>query len=154
WQSLISYDHDPFITVSGHGYGLVQWTFFNKYTIWANDRGLDYWEMDSQLQRILYEVDNNIQWLNSGDPKGRSFYEFTQSEDSPYDLAMVFISAYERPADPNQPNRGTQAEHWFNVLDGEGGVNPDPDPDPDPHEPVDNDIIKLLLADTLNGWKY
>lgn len=102
------------------GFGLVQWTPASKYINWANGRKLPYREMDSNLARIQYEVDNNIQWINSLDPKGRTFKQFTKSSDSANDLAMVFIKAYERPADPNQPNRGTQAEHWFSTLSGDG----------------------------------
>lgn len=112
WQSLQEGN------TSG-GYGLVQWTPATKYINWANANKLDYKKMDSQLKRILYEVSNNIQWIDVG--SGMSFRDFTKSTKSAYDLAMIFISHYERPADPNQPNRGTQAEAWFNELNGEGG---------------------------------
>lgn len=101
------------------GFGLVQWTPATKYIDWANERNLVYTEMDSNLERILWEVENNVQWINSLDPKNRSFKEFTQSTDSAYDLAMVFIRAYERPAEPNQPIRGTQANYWYDTLTGE-----------------------------------
>ena len=52
-----------------------------------------------------------------------SFYDFTQSEDTPYNLALAFLANYERPADPNQPARGTQAEYWYEYL---GGLPPIP----------------------------
>lgn len=110
WQSLQSGN------MSG-GYGLVQWTPASKYINWANANGLSYGKMDSQLKRILYEVKNNIQWIHPT----ITFKEFTQSTDSAYDLGMLFITAYERPADPNQPARGQQAEVWFETLTSEGG---------------------------------
>jgi hypothetical protein len=134
WQGLDSSN------TSG-GFGLVQWTPSTKYTDWCTSQGLVYTEMDSNLKRILYEVDNNIQWINSN----MTFTEFTQSTDTPYNLAMNFLSSYERPANPDQPNRGTQAENWFNTLTGGGTITPSNDK---------TKLIKLLLADTLNGWKW
>jgi murein DD-endopeptidase MepM/ murein hydrolase activator NlpD len=125
WQSLISYDHDPYITVEGHGYGLVQWTPFNKYTVWARDNGLTYSDMDTQLQRIQYEVDNNLQWFG-GYSDVMTFQQFTQSLETPEYLAEVFIKTYEHPADPEQPIRGTQARYWFDTLTGEGGTGSKP----------------------------
>jgi hypothetical protein len=45
----------------GHGYSLVQWTPYTKYTEWCFQNGYDDpSEMDSALARINYEVLNNI----------------------------------------------------------------------------------------------
>jgi hypothetical protein len=96
------------------GYGLVQWTPATKYIDWCNTVGLIPEAMESNLLRILYEVENNIQWSNPT----MTFYEFTQSTLSPYDLGMLFLEHYEKPLDPNQPTRGAQAEQWFNILNG------------------------------------
>lgn len=105
WQSLKKDN------TSG-GFGLVQWTPATKYINWANKNDLEIDNMDSQLERILYEVDNNIQWTN---PK-MTFKEFTQSTDTAYNLAMLFLKWYEKPAEPNQPKRGTQATNWYNAF--------------------------------------
>lgn len=122
WQSLKTNN------MSG-GYGLVQWTPATKYIDWANARGLDYKKIDTNLQRILYEVEKNIQWIN----KNMTFREFTKSKKSPYDLGMLFLKHYERPAEPNQPKRGAQADYWFNALKGgESTAKPEPTPDPPP----------------------
>lgn len=102
------------------GYGLTQWTPASKYINWCKRFGYKYNDINSNLKRIDYEVKNNIQWINSLDPKKRTFKQFTQSKDSPKDLAMVFIRAYERPTNPNQPKRGTQAQYWFKTLTGTG----------------------------------
>ena len=48
------------------GYGLVQWTPRTKYWDWAVGRGLEPRSGDSQLARIDYEVENNIQWIANG----------------------------------------------------------------------------------------
>ena len=73
--------------------------------------------MDNNISRILYEVENNIQWIAT-QTYNYSFSEFTQSTDTPYNLALAFLANYERPADPNQPARGTQAEYWYEYLGG------------------------------------
>lgn len=78
--------------------------------------------MDANLYRIIYEVENNIQWIATS-TYNYSFYEFTQSNDTPYNLALAFLANYERPADPNQPARGTQAQYWYEYL---GGLPPLP----------------------------
>lgn len=79
--------------------------------------------MDNNISRILYEVENNIQWIaTSSYPL--SFEEFTKSNDTPYNLAMAFLANYERPGDPNQPWRGTQANEWYEYLSGETPPRP------------------------------
>lgn len=60
--------------------------------------------MDNNLSRILYEIQNNLQWIATSQ-YNYSFSDFTQSTDSPYNLALAFLANYERPADPNQPIR-------------------------------------------------
>ncbi len=96
------------------GYGLVQWTPATKYTNWADNRGLEWGHMDSQLARIQYEIEENIQWIHPS----MTFYEFTRSDLPPYDLAMLFLAHYERPLDPDQPIRGEYADMWFTALSG------------------------------------
>lgn len=126
------------------GYGLVQWTPATKYIEWANQNNLTYGEMDSQIARILYEVENNIQWsyASDGTPPPYTFKEFTQQTKSPYELAMEFIKFYERPFEPNQPNRGEQANYWFEVMTGEPV---------DPEEPTTGNY-KLKVKIWWNGF--
>jgi len=103
----------------GPGYGLVQWTPYTKYTDWCTGDPSD---MDNNLSRINYEVANGLQWIATSEYP-MSFNEFKTSEDSPYNLAMAFLRNYERPADPNQPQRGEQAMAWYQYLT---GVSPTP----------------------------
>lgn len=125
WQSLRTNN------LNG-GYGLVQWTPASKYIDWAKGRGLDYKKMDSNLKRILYEVDKNIQWIN----KNMTFKQFTKSKETPYELGLKFLKYYERPANPNQPSRGTQAQYWYDTLSGaEPTIPKDPEPVITPPKP-------------------
>ena len=123
------------------GFGLVQWTPASKYIDWATSLGLDYYNMNSELLRILYEVENNVQWIATSD-YNFSFQEFTQSNESPEYLAEAFIHNYERPANPDQPQRATQARYWYDHLTGgHGGTSPSP-------ESAD-DLIALWLCGAI-----
>lgn len=95
----------------------MQWTPYTKYTEWVSG---DPSTMDNNLSRIIYELENNIQWMPTS-AYNFSFEEFSKSELTPYELGLAFLANYERPADPNQPQRGTQAEFWFEFL---GGIVP------------------------------
>lgn len=99
------------------GFGIVQWTPATNYLNWVSG---DPTTMDNNLSRIIYEINNNLQWIPTPS-YNYSFTDFIHSNDTPYNLAMAFLANYERPADPNQPIRGTQAENWFTYL---GGVIP------------------------------
>jgi hypothetical protein len=104
------------------GYGIVQWTPATKYLNWCSANSLTPELMESNLSRILYEVENNIQWGNDsfGNPPPYSFAEFTHSTEDPYTLGMYFVRYYERPASISTL-RGKQAEEWFVFL---GGIKP------------------------------
>jgi hypothetical protein len=128
-----------------NGFGLTQWTPATKYLDWASANGYDYKSMEGNLERILYEVANNLQWFG-GVSGTLTFQEWTQSTDTPYNLAMDFIATYEHPADPSQPARGTQADYWFTNLTGGGTI----EPPPDTGQPS-NQIYALWLCGVLKG---
>lgn len=109
------------------GYGLVQWTPATNYTNWADARGYAWNDINGQLERFQFEMDNGLQWIKTTDYP-LSFQEFKTSTKSPEYLAQAFLRNYERPANQNQPNRSTQARHWFDTLSGDstGGTNGKP----------------------------
>ena len=108
------------------GYGLCQWTPYTKYTNWCTTQLLPYWDIDSQLQRICWEVNNDEQW-QARESKGYNitFKEFITSTSEAYWLAGAFAFCYERPAsstgtEEQQNNlkieRGNNAKYWYNYL--------------------------------------
>lgn len=110
WQDLNSGN------MSG-GFGLVQWTPATKLINWANNKGLVYTALDTQLERIIYEqTTENGQFSSAGTSYNMTFTQFKNSTLSPYDLGLIFLACYERPADPNQPWRGTAAQTWYEYL--------------------------------------
>ena len=107
---------------SGHGYSLVQWTPYTKYTNWCSEKGYsDPSEMDNALARIIYEVKEDIQWIGVGNYSDMSFKEFSESSESVEYLATGFLLCYERPADQSetvQNYRSELANSWYTYLTG------------------------------------
>lgn len=103
------------------GYGLVQWTPATKYFEFCSEQNLaDPSEMDNNLSRILYELENNIQWIATSN-YNMSFKDFSISSLSVDELAKAFLLCYERPADQSesvQDYRAGLAENWYKVITG------------------------------------
>lgn len=99
------------------GVGLVQWTPATRHLEWCEARGLDYAAMNSNLDHLEYEVnDGDDYYPTASYPE--TFAEFKVSTKDPYYLGLAFLANYERPAEPNQPIRGEQAEYWYTYLSG------------------------------------
>lgn len=124
------------------GFGLVQWTPATKYRNWHDSYFGDsnYTDGDKQISRIIYEVNNSIEWGTGLSQQGLNFQEFTKSTLDPYTLAVEFMLCYEKPAAEYstpyyQAIRGNNARVWWNYFgggdiggEGEGGGTVDPDP--------------------------
>ena len=112
------------------GYGLVQWTPRSKYWDWAVARNLPPRDGDSQLARIDYEVDQNIQWIPTPNYP-ESYAEFRSSTQSMDYLVPAFTWNYERPdAESGQQSMSDRiafAKRCLNELDfsGSGGGSTD-----------------------------
>lgn len=121
------------------GYGLVQWTPMTKLQIWADENGLDYTNGDVQLQRIIYEKNNGLQWGRNpysdipNEPP-ITFAQFSVSNLDLTTLANYWMWYYERPRNPHQPARAQSAMYWYNYLTGEEPPDPTPTPVPTPSE--------------------
>lgn len=101
------------------GYGLVQWTPATKYIDWLLP-GSDASTMDNNISRILYELENNLQWIST-ELYPMSFKEFTTSKERPEDLASVFLYNYERAGVSAENERRENALNWYLYL---GGIIP------------------------------
>lgn len=121
------------------GYGLVQWTPRSKYWNWAVANNLPPESGDSQLARIDYEVNNNIQWIPTSEFNYMTFAEFrTNAGNWTIDyLTAAFTWSYERPnrtaGENSMPDRVAFAHRVYSELDlsgsgGGGGVTPTPKP--------------------------
>lgn len=110
------------------GYGLCQWTPSTKYTSWCTqNKFTDPSTMDANLGRLIYEVENMIQYYAT-DGYPESFSEFTKSMKSPYYLACAFAWNYERSyvvlygseseREALRQKRGGSANEWFEYLTG------------------------------------
>lgn len=104
--------------VASRGYGLVQWTPWTNIIDWLKEKGY-YPDVSKfgqgECERIQWEMENNQQWIaTSAYPE--SFASFSKSTADPYTLAIEFLANYERPADPNQPQRGTKAREIYDYI--------------------------------------
>lgn len=112
------------------GYGLVQWTPRSKYWDWAESRNLPPRNGDSQLARIDYEVEQNIQWISTPNYP-ESYAQFRASTKSMDYLVPAFTWNYERPnaesGQQSMPDRIAFAKRCLNELDfsGSGGSDSD-----------------------------
>ena len=110
-------------STEGHGYGLVQWTPYTKYTDWCSENHLvDPSTMDANIRRIIYEIENGIQWIGVGAYYGMSFDDFRKSTLDAGELAKAFVLCYERPADQSESHlnyRASLGEKWYKFLGGE-----------------------------------
>lgn len=124
---------------NGPGYSLVQWTPYTNYTNWCDSEGRsDPSEMDNAIDRILYELENGLQYYAT-DNYPLSFRQFTQSTNSPYDLACAFAWNYERSwtvlygseteKEALRQKRGNAAMNWYAFLTGIDPTPPGPTPD-------------------------
>lgn len=100
------------------GFGLVQWTPYTKIISWLEERvGLNDVSKFGQAEcdRIQWEMENNQQWIaTSSYPE--SFREYSTTTKDPHTCAIEFLANYERPYDPNQPERGTKAQELYDYL--------------------------------------
>src|SRR5690606_24097155 len=109
------------------GFGLVQWTPRSKFWNWGSARGYSEAQLrsgESQLARIDYEVENNIQWIpRDSNFNGLTFKEFrTNSRNlTVEELTEAFTWGYERPnrqaGEESMPLRKAFARKAYNELD-------------------------------------
>lgn len=123
------------VGANSSGYGLVQWTPATTYFEWCSAEGRnDPSEMDNNIERIIYELENRLQYYATVDYP-ESFTEFTQSTESPYYLACAFAFNYERSwvalygteeeKEALRQQRGGQANYWYEYLTNEQPDIPD-----------------------------
>lgn len=141
------------------GFGLVQWTPRSKYWNWATSRGLDQRSGSSQLKRIDYEVENNIQWIPRSSYGNMTFKQFRTNSGnwSVNYLTEAFTWGYERPNETagwnSMPARKAFANRCFNELDftgsGSGGNPIPPAPETKPVFPT----TPGLSITSPYGWR-
>lgn len=135
WQSLKEGN------TSG-GFGLTQWTPATKLIEWCESKNKDYKNINSQLERILWELENGEQYYKT-DSYPETFREFSKSTKSPEYLALAFLYNYERAGSPVPSERQTQARYWYDYL---SDYTPDiPDTPSVPTTPTKRKSLPLIL---------
>lgn len=111
------------------GFGLVQWTPWQKYASWCEQNGYDWRNnYDYELDRIQFEVDYGLQWDNNRPyhPYPYTFAEYTQLQEDLETMTEMFFWCYEYGT--WFYSRITNAYYWWNYLTD----NPPPPPSPTP----------------------
>lgn len=152
------------------GYGLVQWTPASKYIAWCTEQGYnDPSEMDNNLNRIIYELENGIQYYKTDD-YNYNFREFSTSTLTAYELACAFAFNYERSwvalygteaeKEALRQKRGNSATYWYDYLSGETPTDPDEGGDGDDTENETNSSYSkvnkfkfILFTERAKAWK-
>lgn len=121
WQG----DYVGSMVTNEEGFGLVQWTPYTNCTNWLKEKG--YWGKFAQYgtaecNLLDWEFSDSVphereQWYPKP-PYMMSKQEFKTSTKDAGELAMAFLYNYERPKDPYQPIRATQARNIYNYLKG------------------------------------
>ncbi len=120
------WENDDVGNLSG-GFGLVQWTPATKLIQWLEEQfalGLlpdaDFHNGDNQLFRIIYELENGLQYSPTPGFK-ETFDEWSTSDKNPGYLAAAFMKNYERPLKQGwgvQIQRAKNARQWYIFLTG------------------------------------
>lgn len=121
------------------GYGLVQWTPKTKFTSWATEKGLDPKKPESQLARIDYEIDNNVQWISTAKyPDSFKDFRANTKKRTLSELTEMFMMNYERPGSYSSLSERTAFAKKVMELDGKGV------------EYTDGTQLALLPIDVIN----
>lgn len=105
------------------GLGLVQWTPATIIINWCNASGLTYTDINAQCRRIMYELNQGLQWISTSEYP-MSFADFTVSTQTPSYLASAFLKNYERAGVSAENERQQYAEYWYEHLT--PGINFEP----------------------------
>lgn len=135
WENLEP-QTDPTVR---RGYGLVQWTPWGKLKSWCDASGLNYTDGNAQCLRIIYELNNNIQWggnlyNNYPNTPPYDFYGFSCSTEPLETLTLNFTIFYERPRESEiEKWRQTKLDFAKLVYEELSGMTP---PGPEPPRPA------------------
>lgn len=119
WENLTPYP-------PGGGAGLVGWTPYQRITDWLTAHGYEFGDGDGECEKIQEEMEHpeiEVTWIAT-DVYQFSFEEFSKSTADPGYLGLAFLACYERPTNPNQPERGEQAKYWYEYLSGTAYFTP------------------------------
>ena len=114
---------DGVVDTQNSGFGLVQWTPPTKYLDWIpSSASRD--DIDYQLKRILYEVQNEIQWCPNKHSPSLTFEEYTHVDNlSVQECAEYFLRCYEMPSNVTGvvDERGGAALKWSTIRNAMAG---------------------------------
>lgn len=110
--------------VERRGFGLIQWTPWTIMTEYlGNAKVSDYGNLECEYLDFERRTNPGGCWIDQG--YGLTYDQYAHSTMDAGDLALIYLANRERPADPYQPVRATQAREWFTYLSGWDPIVPD-----------------------------
>lgn len=110
--------------VESRGFGLIQWTPWTIMTEYlGNAKISDYGNLECEYLDFERRTNPGVCWIDQG--YGLTYDQYAHSTMDAGDLALIYLANRERPADPYQPVRATQARAWFTYLSGWDPIVPD-----------------------------
>ena len=131
-ESGLSPDQWEGNTPDAGGYGLVQWTPYTLYSIWA---GTD-WRANGpkEMERLKYERENGLEFFRSQTYPAYGWTEYAalrpdstqgQTDEGITRLAAsIFLYNYLRPANPAATERNRQNHAWYVFQNCKGNALP------------------------------
>lgn len=120
WEGRV----EPY-SVNAQGFGLIQWTGYNRLTKWAHDQGLSAYDPYVQIRRIEADGNNigDVYWFRPNYAPSTVPYNVTWSEYinnsrnwTPAELAIIFYWYRERSAAHDPGQRPALATHYYNII--------------------------------------
>lgn len=136
WQNL---EINPLL-----GFGLVQWTPANNYTVWASHQGFALDDGNGQLQWIDEETVKQGQWIATSE-YNISFEEFKRSSQPPSWCASAFLKNFERAGVEKEEDRREKASLWKIYIQEHEGMDPDQPDTPTPTKPKKKKKFNFVL---------
>lgn len=115
------------------GWGLIQWSPHHWLVDWCEKLGLDWYDGNAQLRRIVAEgektTDDGYSWWNTVEGYRYSWREYCQITD--VDLALeAYFYIRIRAGKPDMQTRYEWAHYWYEFLSGEEPPVPPVPPTP------------------------
>ena len=125
-NTLAAIDNDHAKNNPNNAYGLVQWKglssaqpITNQIVSYAIRYGYQWYDGEIQLRRLTWEFENKQKWIAyTIDGIKWTFDRYAYANESPEQLAEIWLRCYERTSTKSLPARKNNANYWYQFFSG------------------------------------